>query len=187
MRADWVALPTGTHCAFLCSGDFVGGGIAWPTPSATKIPSGLFVAEIFQRREVQAVLATVFGIVLLVLWVVFLFETRQEMNRRERLSAAFLFQWNVLPFIVALELLATRSMAVLAVGILLFFICWPFAKFLLTAAPLVAGWHVGLQWCSSPKTNSSQQAIVGAIAVAIVVTFICQANVVAMRRPPRHT
>ena len=135
----------------------------------------------------QAILATVFGIVLLGLWVVLLFESRHEMNRRERLSPAFLFQWNVLPLIVALELLATRSMAVLAIGVLLFFVCWPFAKFLLTAAPLVTGWHVGLQWCSSPQSNTQQQAFVGAIVVAIVVTFLSQAIVAAIRRPPRHT
>jgi hypothetical protein len=135
----------------------------------------------------QATLATIFGIILMALWIVFLFETRNEMNRRERLPLSHYFQWNVLPFILALELFATRSMAVLAVGVLVFFLCWPFAKFLMMAVPLGAGWHLGLRWCSDVPGNSQQQSLVGAIAVAIVVTFVCQAIVAAMRRPPSHT
>lgn len=134
----------------------------------------------------EGTIALILGVALIGLWVAFLFESRNEMNRNEYLSTAFVFQWNVLPFIVALELLATHNLMVLAVGLLVFFICWPFAKFLILIAPVASGWHVGLKWCSKLFANSETQVLLGALVVAIAVTLVCQAVVAAVRIPPRH-
>ncbi|MDA0989514.1 MAG: hypothetical protein O3A51_02030 [Verrucomicrobia bacterium] len=131
-------------------------------------------------------LAVALGIALIGLWIAFLFESRNEMNRHEYLSPSFIFQWNILPLVVALELIATHNLAVLALGLLVFFLCWPFAKILMIVVPTLAGWHVGMQWSSRLFQHSEQQAMLGALIVAIVVTIVCHGAVAAVRVKPRN-
>lgn len=132
-------------------------------------------------------LAAGIGVALIAIWVAFLFEGREEMRRHERLSYEYMFKWNVLPLLVALELFTTQSLVVLAIGAMAFFLCWPFAKYSLAALPILTGWHVGTAWFSKFYAQSDHRVMMGAVVVAIVMTLVCQSIVVAMRRPPAHT
>lgn len=131
-------------------------------------------------------LTAVIGTALLVIWVAFLYEGREEMRRYERVSHDFLFKWNVLPLLVALELFTTQNLLVLGVGALLFFLCWPIAKFALVTAPVLTGWHVGTEWFSRMYAQQDHQVFMGAVLVAGVMTIVSQAIVAAIRRPPAH-
>ncbi|MCE9615506.1 MAG: hypothetical protein K8T26_14640 [Lentisphaerae bacterium] len=135
----------------------------------------------------QTGLAAGIGVALIAIWVAFLFEGREEMRRSERLSYDFVFKWNILPLLVALELFTTHSLAVLGVGAMAFVLCWPIAKYSLAAMPVITGWHVGTQWFSKIYAQSDQRVFMGAVIVAITMTLVCQAIVAAMRRPPAHT
>lgn len=132
-------------------------------------------------------LAISIGLGLLVLWVAFLFEGREEMRRCERLSYDFVFKWNILPLMVALEVFTTHSLAVLGLGAMAFFLCWPIARYSLAAAPVITGWHVGTEWFSRIYSQSDHRVWVGAVTVAVAMTLISQFIVVVMRRPPAHT
>jgi len=129
----------------------------------------------------------VIAAVLLMLWVAFLFEGRREMYRTERLSYDFIFKWNVLPLLVALELLTTSSLLVLVLGGLAFVLCWPIAKFAITVAPLLTGWHVGMQWFSTCYPPTDPRLSLSAVMVALALVVFTQTIVVALRRPPLHT
>ena len=127
---------------------------------------------------------TILSIALICIWVAYLFEGRNEMNRRERLSEAFVFQWNVLPLIVALELLVTGKVLVLIVGFILFFVAWPFAKFLIALLPFAVGMHLGVEWSTLMTMNTIQMYTVGFFS-AIALSILCQFVYVAMLSPPR--
>ncbi len=132
-------------------------------------------------------MTTMVGILLLVLWIAYLFEGRKEMNRRERLSQAYIFQWNILPLIVALEILVTGNIITLAVGLFLFFVAWPFAKFCLATLPFATGWHLGVSWFSEISALQAIQTYTAAVLCAVLLTLFCQTVYVVMLSPPRHT
>lgn len=131
-------------------------------------------------------LSGVIGGALLILWVAFLHEGREEMRRFERVSYDFLFKWNVLPLMLALELFTTHNLAILALGAMAFFLCWPIAKFALAATPIITGWHVGTEWFSRLYAQQDQRVLMGAVLMAGVMTIVSQTIVAAMRRPPAH-
>lgn len=131
-------------------------------------------------------LATLAALIVLGLWVAFFFESRNEMNRQEYLTPAFVFQWNVLPLMVALELLATQHLIVLALGVIVFFLSWPVARFLTLAAPVLVGWHVGITWFEHLRATRDDHVLLGGLIVAIVLALICQGVVAAVSARPRH-
>ncbi len=130
-------------------------------------------------------MATILGIVLMFIWIAYLFEGRNEMNRRERLSQAFVFQWNVLPLITSLELLVTGNLFILVVGMVLFFVAWPFAKVLIGVLPFVVGWHLGMAWFSGLMGMETLQVYIAAVFSAVGLTILCQFVYIAMLSPPR--
>lgn len=90
-------------------------------------------------------LSVIMVVGLLAVWVVYLFEGRRLMQIRGQLSNAFILQLNILPPLVAFELLVSPNpLAVAVVALLFFFVCWPFARYLMVAVPLVTGWHIGM-------------------------------------------
>lgn len=139
------------------------------------------------RNQMNPALTAAIPVILMVLWVVFLFESRREMCRSERLSYDYLFKWNVLPLMIAMELLTTHNLMVLGLGALAFVLCWPIAKFAVLAAPLITGWHVGAEWFSKVYTQADHRVCLGALTVALVMTLMIQVVIAVLRRPPRHT
>ena len=135
----------------------------------------------------QPLVSWIIAIVLMALWVGFLYEGRDEMRRTERLSYDFVLKWNVLPLLVALELVTTQSLIPLGVGAMAFFLLWPIAKLALAALPILIGLHVGTEWFSKFHAYSEQSVLIGSIVVAIVLTLVSQTIAVAMRRPPAYT
>ena len=131
----------------------------------------------------QPILSWVIAVLLMAMWVGFLYEGREEMRRSERLSYDFVLKWNVLPLLVALELVTTHNPVVLGVGAMAFFLLWPIAKASLAALPALTGLHVGTAWFSKLPMHSEQSVLIGAIAVAIALTLISQIIAAAMRRP----
>jgi len=131
-------------------------------------------------------LTAAISILLMVLWVVFLFEGRREMCRSERLSYDFMFKWNVLPLMLALELATTQNVLVLLLGALAFVLFWPIAKFAVIAVPVITGWHVGMQWFSKLYMQADPRSFIGALMVAIAMTLMVQVILALLRRPPAH-
>jgi hypothetical protein len=121
------------------------------------------------------------------IWVAFLFEGRTEMRRYERLSDDFLFRWNILPLMVALDLIFTQDIAVLGIGLLAFFLCWPIARLALMLVPVLAGWHIGSLWFAGLYSPNDSRVVVGAVLMALALAMVSQCIVVVMRRPPAHT
>lgn len=134
----------------------------------------------------SATLSAIIAGFLMIIWVAFLFEGRREMSRCERLSYDYVFKWNVLPLMIAMELLVTHNMFVLGIGALAFVLCWPIAKFAVAAAPVITGWHVGSQWFSKLYVNPDQRVVLGALIGALAMTILVQSIVAAMKRPPAN-
>ena len=93
--------------------------------------------------SIYTIIAKVLGILLLLLWLVFILVGRYWFRRMRGLMYATVFQWHILPFIVGVGLIASGKLLVILVLPVAWILSIFFPKFFTFVFPLVTGWVNG--------------------------------------------
>lgn len=93
--------------------------------------------------SVFTIIAKVLGVVLLLLWLVFIPVGRHWFRRMRGLMYATVFQWHILPFIVGVGLIISGNLLVILVLPVVWVLSIFFPKFFMFVFPLITGWVNG--------------------------------------------
>jgi len=92
---------------------------------------------------IPTIIARVLGGLLLVAWLLLIPVGRYWFRRMRGLVYATVFQWHILPFIVAVGLIASGNLLVILVFPVAWILSIFFPKFFMFVFPLVTGWVNG--------------------------------------------
>lgn len=93
--------------------------------------------------NIYTIIAKVIGIILILLWLVFIPVGRYWFRRMRGLMYATVFQWHILPFVVGVGLIASGKLLVILVLPVAWILSIFFPKFFMFVFPLVTGWING--------------------------------------------
>lgn len=126
--------------------------------------------------DISTLIAKALGIILLLLWLIFIPVGRYWFHRMRGLMYATVFQWHVLPFIVGLGLIFSGNLMVILVLPIAWILSTFFPKFFMFVFPLITGWFNGGLVYSYFYTDSKlwyyASSAMGVLFMFIVCTII---------------
>ena len=139
--------------------------------------------------SIYTIIAKALGIILLLLWLIFIPVGRYWFRQMQGLMYATVFQWHILPFIIGVGLIASGKLLLILVLPVAWILSIFFPKFFMFVFPLVTGWvNGGLVYScfySDSKVWYYVSCGIGVLAIFLVCTIVT-AIVTAPRKVHYH-
>ena len=120
-----------------------------------------------------SIISRILGAILLLAWLIFIPVGRYWFRRRGGLMHATVFQWHILPFIVAVGLIASGSLLVLFALPVAWILSIFFPNFFMFIFPLVTGWVNGGLVYSCFYSNSNLWYYLSCVIGTLVTFLVC--------------
>ena len=121
----------------------------------------------------MAIVARIIGGILLVLWLFFIRIARMHIRKHRQVMRATVFQYNILPVIVAISLLVSGNLWFLVMLPVAWVLSIPFSSFFLFFFPLPIGWVLGARVFSDIYPDSSGWYWGGGVIGVVTMEIIC--------------
>jgi hypothetical protein len=132
--------------------------------------------------------ARIIGAILLVLWLVFIPVIRRLIRAQGQVMHSTVFQFNILPFIVGVGLIASGNLwflVVLPVAGVLSVPFQMFTSFFMFHFPLISGWVIGAHILTDMFPDSKGWYWGGGAIGAVVMLIVCSIVTAIVTAPPR--
>ena len=134
----------------------------------------------------MAIAAIIIGIILLLAWLTFIPVTRRVMRIQSRITHATVFQYNILPFIVGINLILSGNPLCLVILPIAWVLSIFFPRFFLFIFPLVAGWGLGINTFTGIFPGSRGWYWGGGAIGAVTMFCFCTIVVAIVTIPPKR-